>query len=438
MNQYLQDWAGKELMAELEKGVINAPHDLLGCHIFKEEDVQIFTAYRPCAEKIWLLDQEGGEIGEMEEMPVEGLFGYVITKKKDRLTKYQFRVKYGEDDIIDVEDPYAYGKTFTDFDCYIFGEGKHYQIYEKFGAHRETVDGAAGTRFIVWAPRARSVSVIGEFNMWDGRLHKMMLHGESGIFELFIPGAWEGAAYKYEITARDGEKLYKTDPYGNYAELRPGNASRITSLEGYEWQDKEYLTRRSNKTVERRDREPMSIYEVHLASWKKRVEEDDNGNYSYREMAQMLGDYVLEMGYTHIELMGISEYPFDGSWGYQVGCYYAPTSRYGTPDDFQYFVDYLHGQGIGVILDWVPAHFPRDLAGLACFDGTCVYEHKDPRQGAHPHWGTLIYNYGRPQVSNFLIANALYWAKKYHADGIRMDAVASMLYLDYGKILANG
>ncbi len=217
MNQYLQDWAGKELMAELEKGVINAPHDLLGCHIFKEEDVQIFTAYRPCAEKIWLLDQEGGEIGEMEEMPVEGLFGYVITKKKDRLTKYQFRVKYGEDDIIDVEDPYAYGKTFTDFDCYIFGEGKHYQIYEKFGAHRETIDGAAGTRFIVWAPRARSVSVIGEFNMWDGRLHKMMLHGESGIFELFIPGAWEGAAYKYEITARDGEKLYKTDPYGNYA-----------------------------------------------------------------------------------------------------------------------------------------------------------------------------------------------------------------------------
>ncbi|MCI8791460.1 MAG: 1,4-alpha-glucan branching protein GlgB [Eubacterium sp.] len=433
MNQYLQDWAGKELMAELEKGVINAPHDLLGCHIFKEEDVQIFTAYRPCAEKIWLLDQEGGEIGEMEEMPVEGLFGYVITKKKDRLTKYQFRVKYGEDDIIDVEDPYAYGKTFTDFDCYIFGEGKHYQIYEKFGAHRETVDGAAGTRFIVWAPRARSVSVIGEFNMWDGRLHKMMLHGESGIFELFIPGAWEGAAYKYEITARDGEKLYKTDPYGNYAELRPGNASRITSLEGYEWQDKEYLTRRSNKTVERRDREPMSIYEVHLASWKKRVEEDDNGNYSYREMAQMLGDYVLEMGYTHIELMGISEYPFDGSWGYQVGCYYAPTSRYGEPQDFMYFVDEMHKRGIQVILDWVPAHFPKDAHCIGNFDGQALYEHPDRRRGEHPDWGTYIFDYGRKEVMNFLIANALFWVEKFHIDGLRVDAVASMLYLDYGK-----
>ena len=433
MNQYLQDWAGKELMAELEKGVINAPHDLLGCHIFKEEDVQIFTAYRPCAEKIWLLDQEGGEIGEMEEMPVEGLFGYVITKKKDRLTKYQFRVKYGEDDIIDVEDPYAYGKTFTDFDCYIFGEGKHYQIYEKFGAHRETVDGAAGTRFIVWTPRARSVSVIGEFNMWDGRLHKMMLHGESGIFELFIPGAWEGAAYKYEITARDGEKLYKTDPYGNYAELRPGNASRITSLEGYEWQDKEYLTRRSNKTVERRDREPMSIYEVHLASWKKRVEDDDNGNYSYREMAQMLGDYVLEMGYTHIELMGISEYPFDGSWGYQVGCYYAPTSRYGEPQDFMYFVDEMHKRGIQVILDWVPAHFPKDAHCIGNFDGQALYEHPDRRRGEHPDWGTYIFDYGRKEVMNFLIANALFWVEKFHIDGLRVDAVASMLYLDYGK-----
>ena len=433
MNQYLQDWAGKELMKELEEGVINAPNDLLGCHIFREEDVQIFTAYRPCAEKIWLLDEEGREIGEMEEMPVEGLFGYVISKKKERLTKYQFRVKYGEDDIIDVEDPYAYGKTFTDFDCYIFGEGKHYQIYEKFGAHRETVDGVAGTRFIVWAPRARSVSVIGEFNMWDGRLHKMMLHGESGIYELFIPGAWEGAAYKYEITARDGDKLYKTDPYGNYAELRPGNASRITSLDGYEWQDKEYLTRRSNKTVERRDREPMSIYEVHLASWKKRVEEDDNGNFSYREMAQMLGDYVLEMGYTHIELMGISEYPFDGSWGYQVGCYYAPTSRYGEPKDFMYFVDEMHKRGIQVILDWVPAHFPKDAHCIGNFDGQALYEHPDRRRGEHPDWGTYIFDYGRKEVMNFLIANALFWVEKFHIDGLRVDAVASMLYLDYGK-----
>ena len=235
MNQYLIKWAGKELMAELEEGIINAPQDLLGCHVFKEEGVQIFTAYRPCAETVWVLSKDGTVAGEMEPMEIEGLFGYVIEKKKDFLDGYRFRVKYTEDDVIEIEDPYAYEKQITDFDCYVFGEGKHYQIYEKLGAHLETIQGVRGTRFAVWAPSARSVSVIGEFNMWDGRLHRMMLHGGSGIFELFIPGAWEGAAYKYEITARDGEKHYKTDPYGNYAQLRPDNASRITSLSGYEY-----------------------------------------------------------------------------------------------------------------------------------------------------------------------------------------------------------
>ncbi len=433
MNRYLEEWAGKELMKELEDGIINAPHDLLGCHIYEEAEVQIFTAYRPCAQTVWVLNGKGEEIGEMEPMPVDGLFGFVIDKKSKRLKKYRFRVKYSDDDIIEIEDPYAFERTISDFDFYIFGEGRHYKIYEKLGAHLEKVNGVEGTRFAVWAPNARSVSVIGDFNMWDGRLHKMVLHGTSGIFELFVPGAWEGAAYKYEIVARDGEKHYKMDPYGNYAELRPGNASRIISLDGYEWHDKEYVKKRDAKGREKRDREPMSIYEVHLASWKKRVEDDDNGNFSYRELAGMLGDYLEEMHYTHIELMGIAEYPFDGSWGYQVGCYYAPTSRYGEPKDFMYFVDEMHQRGIQVILDWVPAHFPRDAHCLGNFDGQAEYEHPDRRRGEHPDWGTYIFDYGRGQVMNFLIANALYWVEKYHIDGLRVDAVASMLYLDYGK-----
>lgn len=434
MNHYLEEWTSKALLKELEQGFINAPQDLLGSHIFKERDVQIFNVYRPCAKEAWLLDENGTSVARMEqELPLEGLFSYVIEEKAERLDKYKFRIKYSEEDVVDIEDPYAFRGEVSDFDCYIFGEGKHYKIYEKLGAHLETRDGVEGTRFAVWAPNARSVSVIGEFNMWDGRLHKMILHATTGVYELFIPGAWEGAAYKYEITARDGEKHYKTDPYGNYAELRPGNASRITSLEGFEWQDDAYMKTRRKKKKDKRDREPMSIYEVHLASWKKRVEDDDNGNYSYRELAQMLGDYVEEMGYTHIELMGIAEYPFDGSWGYQVGCYYAPTSRYGEPKDFMYFVNEMHQRGIQVILDWVPAHFPKDAHCLGNFDGQAEYEHPDRRRGEHPDWGTYIFDYGRGEVMSFLISNALYWLDKYHIDGLRVDAVASMLYLDYGK-----
>ena len=432
-NPYLEQWTSKEMLKELEEGILNAPQDLLGCHIFKEEDVQIFTAYRPCAKRMWVLDSKGETTYEMEPMEPEGFFGYVIEKKSERLKKYRFRVEYGPDDVIEIDDPYAFPGMFGELDRYLFSEGNHYKIYEKLGAHPMKRDGVEGVQFAVWAPHACSVSVIGEFNMWDARLHKMIMRGSSGIFELFVPGAWEGAAYKYEITARSGDKLYKTDPYGNYAELRPGNASRITSLDGYKWQDGSYQKKHQKKSRDVRDKEPMSIYEVHLASWKKRIEDDDNGNFSYRELASMLGDYVVDMGYTHIELMGIAEYPFDGSWGYQVGCYYAPTSRYGEPKDFMYFVDEMHKRGIQVILDWVPAHFPKDEHGLARFDGTCLYEHLDKRQGEHPHWGTLIYNYGRPEVINFLTANALFWLERFHIDGLRMDAVASMLYLDYGK-----
>lgn len=433
MNKYLEQWASKPMMRELEQGVINAPNDLLGCHIFKEEDVQIFTAYRPCAQAVWVLDHRGKVAGEMEPMELEGLFGFVIEKKSARLKTYRLRIQYAEDDIIEIDDPYAFGKMFGELDKHLLAEGNHHKIYNKLGAHRMMRRGVEGTQFAVWAPDACSVSVIGEFNMWDARLHKMIMHGSSGIFELFVPGAWEGAAYKYEITSRSGEKLYKTDPYGNYAELRPGNASRITSLDGYEWGDSAYRKEHAKKSRKIREREPMSIYEVHLASWKKRIEDDDNGNFSYRELAGMLGDYVSDMGYTHVELMGIAEYPFDGSWGYQVGCYYAPTSRYGEPKDFMYFVDEMHQRGIEVILDWVPAHFPKDAHCLGHFDGQALYEHPDSRRGEHPDWGTYIFNYGRMEVKNFLVANALFWIDKFHVDGLRVDAVASMLYLDYGK-----
>ena len=425
-NPYLEQWTSKEMLKELEEGILNAPQDLLGCHIFKEEDVQIFTAYRPCAKRMWVLDSKGETTYEMEPMEPEGFFGYVIEKKSERLKKYRFRVEYGPDDVIEIDDPYAFPGMFGELDRYLFSEGNHYKIYEKLGAHLMKRNGVEGVQFAVWAPHACSVSVIGEFNMWDARLHKMIMRGSSGIFELFVPGAWEGAAYKYEITARSGDKLYKTDPYGNYAELRPGNASRITSLDGYKWQDGSYQKKHQKKSRDVRDKEPMSIYEVHLASWKKRIEDDDNGNFSYRELASMLGDYVVDMGYTHIELMGIAEYPFDGSWGYQVGCY-------GEPKDFMYFVDEMHKRGIQVILDWVPAHFPKDAHCLGRFDGQPLYEHPDSRRGEHPDWGTYIFDYGRMEVKNFLVANALFWIEKFHIDGLRVDAVASMLYLDYGK-----
>ena len=280
--------------------------------------------------------------------------------------------------------------------------------------------------------------MVGDFNLWDGRRHQMQKLGDSGVFELFIPGLGKGTIYKYEVKTRSGDAMLKADPYGTYTEMRPNNASIVWDVNGYDWSDKIWMENREK--TQGKDK-PMSIYEVHLGSWiRKPLEEDEDGDpvagsefYNYRELAVRLAEYVREMGYTHVELLPVMEHPLDASWGYQVTGYYAPTSRYGTPEDFQYFMDYMHEHGIGVILDWVPAHFPKDLVGLACFDGTHVYEHADPRQGEHPHWGTLIYNYGRPQVSNFLIANALYWAEKFHADGIRMDAVASMLYLDYGK-----
>ncbi len=321
---------------------------------------------------------------------------------------------------------------FTELDQYLFGQGTHYDVYRKLGAHPLKDGKKEGVYFAVWAPNAQAVSVIGEFNDWDEQADPMTKAGPIGVFETFVPEAKIGQLYKFFIVGMNGEHIYKADPYANEAELRPGTASRITDIQSYKWKDATWMKNRQ-KFDENKD--AMAIYEVHPGSWMKHpvTKENEKGFYNYRELAVKLAQYVKEMGYTHVELMGIAEHPFDGSWGYQVTGYYAPTSRYGTPQDFKYMVDYLHRQKIGVILDWVPAHFPKDSHGLVNFDGTAVYEHEDPRQGEHPDWGTKIYNYGRPEVKNFLIANALFWIEECHVDGLRVDAVASMLYLDYGK-----
>lgn len=323
--------------------------------------------------------------------------------------------------------------NFTELDMYLFGQSTHYDIYKKMGAHVGENQGETGVFFDVWAPHASAVAVIGEFNDWNetSQMMEKLPQSDMGIYEAFIPEAKPGQLYKYLIYTPDGRKLYKADPYASTAELRPGTASKIAKPGEYEWSDSTWMNKR--KEQENFWEQPMSIYEVHPGSWKKHPTQENDGFYSYRDLAKSLADYVCEMGYTHVELMGISEYPFDGSWGYQVTGYYAPTSRYGEPEDFMYLVNYLHKKGIGVILDWVPAHFPRDAHGLTDFDGAPLYEYDDPKKGEHPEWGTKIFNYGKNEVKNFLIGSALMWIEKYHIDGLRVDAVASMLYLDYGK-----
>ncbi|HAF26712.1 MAG TPA: 1,4-alpha-glucan branching enzyme, partial [Lachnospiraceae bacterium] len=318
----------------------------------------------------------------------------------------------------------------TEADQFVFGQGSHYEIYDKLGAHLTSVFGEEGVYFAVWAPNAQYVNVAGSFNDWDIYQYEMERLSEGGIYARFVPGVKEGDLYKFVITTKSGEKIYKADPYGNYMELRPGNASIVTELNRFKWNDDEWM---NEKQVKDWYKEPIAIYECHIGSWMRHPEPDAAGFYNYREFADRITDYLKEMHYTHIELMGIAEHPFDGSWGYQVTGYYAPTSRYGSPEDFMYLVNKLHKNKIGVILDWVPAHFPRDEFGLANFDGTCLYEHPDPRRGEHPDWGTKIFNYAKNEVRNFLIANAMFWVDKFHVDGLRVDAVASMLYLDYGK-----
>ena len=321
--------------------------------------------------------------------------------------------------------------NFTELDRYLFGQATHYEIYRKLGAHLKTEKKVKGASFDLWAPNASRVFVIGTFNDWDETANEMERLESMDIYETFIPGVKEGDLYKYVIETKDGNRLYKADPYANYAELRPGTASAIADIDHFKWSDSKWMEERA--ACEDVYSQPMAIYEVHPGSWRRHPGREDDGFYSYRDLAKSLIPYVKEMGYTHIELMGISEYPFDGSWGYQVTGYYAPTSRYGKPEDFAYFINECHKHKIGVILDWVPAHFPKDAHGLAEFDGTCLYEYADPRKGEHPDWGTKIFDYGKNEVKNFLIGSALMWIEHYHIDGLRVDAVASMLYLDYGK-----
>ncbi len=428
----LMDWAAIE---ELVYSEAAEPKNILGPHMAKEG--MVVQAFLPTAKAVTVRLSGNGESYPMDLEDEEGVFAALIPVKKQE--DYVLVADYGEGNVVEMQDPYAFSSipVYEEAELKKFEAGIYYEVYKKMGAHPMELNGTAGVYFSVWAPCAMRVSVVGDFNRWDGRVHQMNRIGDSGIFELFIPGLKAGTIYKYEVKTSKGVPMLKCDPYGNYMELRPNNASIVWDITGFAWSDGQWMEarRKDGKT------KPMSIYEMHLGSWiRKPLEMDGEGKpivgseyYNYREIAPRLAEYVKEMGYTHVELMPVMEHPFDGSWGYQVTGYYAPTSRYGTPDDFQYFMNYMHEQGVGVILDWVPAHFPRDAYGMAAFDGTCVYEHVDPRQGSHPHWGTLIYNYGRPQVSNFLIANALFWAEQYHADGIRMDAVASMLYLDYGK-----
>ena len=416
----LMDWAGIEAIVYSEE---DHPRRILGPRLVKGG--VLIQCFFPGREKVMVKTLKDQKKYPMTMEDEAGFFAVLLAGKEipDYVFVVQEEGKYKE-----YKDPYRFPGRITKEDEVQFAHGIGYHIYEKLGAHPVRSGHTNGVHFAVWAPNALRVSVAGDFNNWDGRMHPMEKHEESGIFELFIPQVKPGDIYKYEIKLRDGLTYLKADPFANAAQLRPDTASVVANLKRYRWQDREWM--RARKNVQKEDR-PMYIYEVHLGSFCR--PQDDRPFCNYREIAVKLAEYVKEMGYTHVELMPVMEHPLDESWGYQVTGYYAPTSRYGTPEDFMAFVDHMHREGIGVILDWVPAHFPKDDFGLSSFDGTGLFEHQDPRQGIHPHWGTKIFNYGRPQVSNFLIANAMFWADKYHVDGIRMDAVASMLYLDYGR-----
>ena len=429
MQDKLRQWINQIQYNEILSGESNCPGKLLGLHPY--DNGQVIIAYRPCAREITVTNPDGTNEYNLARLDDNGFFGSFIPEEK--YTDYRLRIVYGDDDVIHIADPYAFEPIISDQDLYYFGEGNHYEIYNKLGAHPMQINGVDGVHFAVWAPDARSVSVVGNFNMWDGRLHPMNILGVAGIYELFIPGVSVGDIYKFQIRSRSGEILMKSDPYANSFELRPKNASIVANINSYDWKDDTWMEHRSHETRMSLRQKPISIYEVHIGSWRKHDDGTEDGFYNYREAAHELAAYIKEMGYTHVELMGIAEHPFDGSWGYQVSGYFAPTKRFGMPEDFMYFIDYMHSQDISVILDWVPAHFPKDDFALARFDGEPLYEHPDRRRGEHPHWGTYIFNYGKKEVENFLIANALFWLEKFHVDGLRVDAVASMLYLDYGK-----
>ena len=399
------------------------PHATLGPHI--QGNGTLIQAFFPGAKKVTLQLTKDMSEKEMELADDDGFFAVWLPTKN--VGEYQYIVSYENGSVETMQDAYRHECLITAEDEEKFARGVHYTVYEKLGAHPMNLDGEDGVYFAVWAPNALRVSTVGDFNHWDGRVHQMRKL-PSGIFEIFIPGVKAGDNYKYEIKLKTGLTYLKADPYGNAAQLRPETASVVADLRNFKWEDKEFIKKR--KTFQK-ENAPISVYELYLGSFLAPKDDEEYAN--YREIADKLIPYVKEMGYTHVELMPVMEHPLDASWGYQVIGYYAPTARYGTPEDFMYFVNELHKAGIGVILDWVPAHFPRDIYGLSSFDGTCLYENPDEQRRSHPHWGTLVFDYGRPEVSNYLIANALFWVEKFHADGIRMDAVASMLYLDYGR-----
>ena len=396
------------------------PHQILGLH-----DGRV-VAYRPDARAMYVLLPSGDQV-EMERIRDEGVFTAEVPDAPAG-AGYRLRAEFPNGDAHEFHDPYRFWPTLGDQDLLLFGEGRHRRLWEMLGAHVRTYEGAMGTAFAVWAPNARSVRVVGDFNQWDGRLHAMRSMGSSGAWEIFLPGVGPGARYKYEILTGAGHLTLKADPLAFATDLRPGTDSVVTRAE-HDWADAEWMDARDRTKLFER---PMSIYELHPGSWKRKADEDGRP-LRYDELAGQLAEYVADMGFTHVELMGIPEHPFDGSWGYQVSSYYAPTSRFGSPDDFRALVDALHQRGIGVIIDWVPAHFPRDEWALGRFDGTPLYEHADPRLGEHPDWGTYIFNFGRHEVRNFLIANALFWLEEFHVDGLRVDGVASMLYRDYSR-----
>ena len=385
----------------------------------------VVRAFKPRAARMWLVPQ-GTDPMPMQRVEGTDLF-VVAWPGGDFETPYCFRIEDREGYCWEEDDPYRFPPVLGDLDLHLIGEGTHYEVYRVMGAHVRIHEGVRGVSFAVWAPNAERVSVVGNFNYWDGREHQMRVRGSSGVWEIFVPGIGAGELYKYEIRGRDGSVFLKADPYARQMELRPATACIVCDPHRYPWGDEAWMRARAEDQALDR---PFLIYEVHLGSWRRCA---DGSWLSYRELAHRLVEYCQWMGYTHIELLPVTEHPFDGSWGYQTLGYFAPTSRFGAPDDFRYFVDYCHQHGIGVFLDWVPAHFPRDAHGLARFDGTALYEHEDPRLGEHKDWGTLIFNYGRNEVRNFLIASALFWLDEYHIDGLRVDAVASMLYLDYSR-----
>jgi 1,4-alpha-glucan branching enzyme len=413
-----------DLIAE---GRHSDPHRILGRH------GSVVRAFRPDAGAMRVVLGSDGNSKPVDMVRIHqaGIFeGPIGPDAED----YELEAEYADGDQVITHrycDPYRAWPTLGDLDLHLFGEGHHNRLWEVLGAHPRVHDAMAGVSFAVWAPNARAVRVVGDWNFWDGRVHPMRSLGSSGVWELFIPGVTAGARYKYEIVSSTGELLLKTDPMAFEMEVPPATASIVVDPSTFQWRDSEWLTSRANSDLLR---QPMSVYELHLGSWRHTESgEGPSRPLTYREMAEQLPDYVVGMGFTHVELLPVAEHPFSGSWGYQVSGYYAPTSRFGTPDDFRALVDALHRAGLGVILDWVPAHFPKDAFALARFDGTALYEHADPRQGEHPDWGTLVFNFGRNEVRNFLIANALYWMQEFHIDGLRVDAVASLLYLDYSR-----